>query len=93
MHHLIAFSHDLNPDERLKQMLKTQRLPLPHQTLAQLQQPASCVGLPSMLQDFLSSKQGHSIAQALKASEPRQPSSNHTTRRRMGASARRAFTG
>ena len=44
MHHLFAFSPDLDADGSPNQMLKSQRLPLPHQTLAQLQQPASCVG-------------------------------------------------
>lgn len=97
MHHLLAFSTDHNTDKRPKQTPMSQRLPLPHQTLDRLRsrqkQPASRMGLPSMLQDFLASMQGHSIAQALKASETCQPSGNHTTRRRMCASARRAFTG
>lgn len=69
MHHLRAFSHDLNPDEQPKQMLKNQRLPLPHQTLGKLRscqkQPASCVGLALILQDFLANQQGHAHSQGL----------------------------
>lgn len=60
-----SYRLNLNPDELPKQTPMSQRLPLPHQTQARLPQSASCVGLPSMLQDFLASEQGHAHSQGL----------------------------
>ena len=69
MHHLLAFSPDLDADGSPNQMLKSQRLPLPHLTLARLpschNHPSPSVGLPPMLQDFLASIQGHAHLQSL----------------------------